>query len=372
MYEHIAKRLLSQEQLGLRRRLKVAPDSLIDFSSNDYLGLSRSKELWQLINDEIETNSLHHNGSTGSRLLTGNSGYTSQVESELASFFGGDAALILNSGYSANLAVLSSLPQRGDTILYDDRSHASLKDGARLSLAARFSFRHNDLNDLENKIRNASKGNIFVVAESVYSMDGDQAPLTDLVSLCEKYDACLIIDEAHSTGVDGPAGKGLAVKYNLQDRVPVRIYTFGKGMGVHGACIVGTKALCDYIVNFARPFIYTTAMTPHSIAAIRCAFKFVDAHPELQSELKNIIAEFKMRTPFLPEETKHDSPIQTFIVPGNENVRAASQKMMNHGIDVRPILSPTVPKGSERLRICLHAYNSAADVKLLADQLTDL
>jgi 8-amino-7-oxononanoate synthase len=362
----LQNRLNERTATGSLRSLRKTDSSLADFSSNDYLGLARSAELNSLIQQEGVHPQI--NGSTGSRLLTGNSTFTEQVEQELAVLFKTEAALIFNSGYAANLAVLSSLPKRGDTILYDERSHASIKDGMRLSLAARFPFRHNDVNDLEKKIRSVS-GNVFVVAESVYSMDGDESPLQQLAALCHTHGTHLIIDEAHSTGCHGEGGSGLICELMLHHQVPVRIYTFGKAMGIHGACVAGSNTLLSYLINFARPFIYTTAPDPRSIAAIKSSFAFLDQHPWLQHELREKIDLFRVHTKGLSALLPSRSAIQSFIIPGNANVKNASQKLNEAGLDVRPILSPTVAKGTERLRIILHTYNTNSEIEKLAQQL---
>src|SRR6187551_3588959 len=193
----LARQLTLRESEGIRRFLKADRQGLIDFTSNDYLGLARSQELSQAIAQKVNDGALKLNGATGSRLLSGNSNYAEQIEKKLAGIFKSESTLLFNSGYVANLGVLSSLPQRGDTILYDELAHACMKDGARLSLAKRFNFRHNDLNDLEAKLKLAS-GKIFIAVESIYSMDGDQCPLKELVTLSEKYGAHIILDEAHS------------------------------------------------------------------------------------------------------------------------------------------------------------------------------
>lgn len=286
----------------------------------------------------------------------------------LANIFKASRALIFNSGYAANLGVLSSLPQRGDTILYDELVHACIKDGARLSLAARFSFRHNDLNDLESKLKKA-QGKIFIAVESIYSMDGDQCPLEELVNLAERYHAFVILDEAHSTGVMGKSGSGLAVSLGVQSKVAVRVYTFGKAMGIHGACVVGSNQLIDYLINFSRPFIYTTALPPHSVASIECAFKYLDQHIDLQSTLQNRIKLFLDSTRWLTNRAHSKSAIQTAIFSGNDSTRLAAQKLQDNGFDVRPILSPTVPAGKERLRICIHTYNTDSEIVSLAESL---
>jgi 8-amino-7-oxononanoate synthase len=359
-----------QRKSGLIRNLKTGFEGLIDFASNDYLGLARSIELFEQINEEV-LGTAKRNGSTGSRLLTGNSSYTEQTEKFLAEIFQAESALIFNSGYSANLSVLSSIPQKDDTIIYDEHSHASIKDGARLSLAKRFAFRHNDLDDLELKIKK-STGRVYIIVESIYSMDGDECPLDDLCDLAEKYDACIVLDEAHSTGVMGENGNGMAIERSLHKKVFVRIYTFGKAMGIHGAVVVGTNSIRDYLINFARPFIYTTALSPHDIASVRCAFKYLTLNKNLQLNLKNNIEKFLSETVQVKNRTQSKSAIQTLIVPGNDNVRSVAKYLNEKGFDVRPILSPTVPKGLERLRISLHSFNSALEIEKFTSLLVNL
>jgi len=355
---------LDERKRNQNLRALSAPDSsLIDFTSNDYLGLARSPELFDSITSRLEQLRLNQNGATGSRLLSGNSVYQEEVERKLAGIFKSEASLILNSGYSANLAALSALPQRGDTILYDELSHASIKDGARLSLAKRFGFRHNDVNDLEKKLK-SSEGRIYIVVESVYSMNGDVCPLKDLVSLAQQYGASIILDEAHSTGVLGEYGNGLACSQGLHDQIDVRIYTFGKAMGVHGACISGSEKLRQYLTNFARPFIYTTALPPHSIAAIDCAFEFLSLNADLQEHLRKRISLYQQLTSSSNEESS--TAIQTVIIPGNQQVKEAARQLQQNGFDIRPILSPTVSAGGERLRICLHSCNTMEEITNLS------
>lgn len=355
---------LQQRQRENAFRKLVTPTSAVDFSSNDYLGLARSEELFRTIQAKSETLP-RRNGATGSRLLSGNAAYTEQVEQKLAQIFQAEAVLIFNSGYAANQAVLSCVPQRGDTIIYDELAHACIRDGVRLSFAAAFSFRHNDLADLEKKVKQA-RGNVFIAVESIYSMDGDVCPLNELFELAEQHKAFVIIDEAHSTGTVGPMGAGLSVAQGLHDKAAIRIYTFGKAMGCHGACIAGSKTLIDYLINFARPFIFTTAMASHGIAAIDCAFDYLAQNISLQQHLQQKINLFvtlskQAGIPILSSNTQ----IQGMIVPGNESVKKVAEKLQASGMDVRPILSPTVPKGKERLRICLHTFNSDAEIQNL-------
>ena len=343
---------------------RLSPNAnIVDFCSNDYLGLARSEKLKSLIECELLKFPNYKTGSTGSRLITGNVDYTESVEHSIAQFHKAEAGLIFNSGYDANLGVFGSLPQRGDTVIYDELIHASIRDGLRLSLADSFSFKHNDLNDLSFKIGNA-KGEIFVAVESVYSMDGDIAPLTEIASVCENKNACLIVDEAHATGVFGEKGVGLVVALNLEDKVYARVHTFGKAVGVHGAIVVGSNVLRNYLINFARSFIYTTALPLHSIASIKCAYDLLLISYNEINELRNLIQYFKLKSSkirgalFLSDET----PIQSLVLPGNNLVKEISTYIRKGGYDVRAIMSPTVPKGKERIRICLHSFNTKSQI----------
>lgn len=370
LHYFIQQRLKMRKEESSFRTLRPQ-SNLIDFTSNDYLGLARNEDLFEQVQKKTSEIS-HRNGATGSRLLSGNTDYTEDVEKKLAQIFNAEAALLFNSGYTANQAVLSSIPQKGDTILYDELSHACIRDGARLSFANRFSFLHNDLTDLEEKLKRA-RGNIFIVVESIYSMDGDHCPLEELTTLAGKYNATIILDEAHSTGVMGNHGSGYAASLGLTCEIPIRVYTFGKGMGVHGACVVGSKELIDYLINFARPFIFTTAMTPHSVASIECAFSYLSTHVELQQKLIEKINVFDRESKKVNvRKLTSITHIQGVIIPGNGNVKKAAQQLQTKGFDVRPILSPTVAKNSERLRICLHTFNSDDEIRNLVHELSSL
>lgn len=361
-----AKLKQRQEENSLRKLTNTIGH--VDFTSNDYLGLARSEELFQRINEQLKTLP-HTNGASGSRLLSGNSQYIEQVEQKLATIFKSEAALIFNSGYAANQGVLACIPRKGDTIIYDELVHACIRDGVRLSFAKHFSFKHNDLSDLEKKLQRAT-GTLFIAVESIYSMDGDECPLQELVALAKRYNAHIILDEAHSTGVIGPEGAGMAVSQGIEQQIAIRIYTFGKAMGCHGACVAGSKTLIDYLINFARPFIFTTAMPNHSVAAIDCSFQFLKTNIDLQNTLQQKINLFvslgkRMKLNTLNSNTQ----IQGVVLPGNNRVKTASEKLRSKGFDIRPILSPTVPKGSERLRICLHTFNSDEEIRNLISEL---
>lgn len=311
------------------------------------------------------------NGATGSRLLSGNASYIEQIEEFCAQFFQAESALIYSNGYAANVGLLSSIALKGDTIIYDEYSHASIKDGARLSLANRYSFFHNDVESLEKKLKIA-EGNVFVVIESIYSMDGDSAPLEQIVPLCKKYNAIIIVDEAHSTGVKGEYGEGLVIESGWKKDVDIRVHTFGKAVGVHGACIVGQKSLREYLINFSRSFIYSTAMSPYGYFAIKHALMFLKQH----SELKDVLSEnIKLLRSYLitqPNYIESSSPIQVIKYPGNDRVKSICKLLSEKGFDIRPILSPTVKKGEERIRCCVHTFNKESSIKLLGETLISL
>jgi 8-amino-7-oxononanoate synthase len=362
----IERKLDERRSAGTYRALK--PEShLVDFCSNDYLGFARSPELKNKIDEEVSHCGLVANGSTGSRLLSGNTVYTEKLEQQIASLHKSEAGLIFNSGYDANLGLFSSLPQRGDTILLDELVHASIIDGARLSHANRYSFRHNDLDSLEGKLKRA-KGICYVAIESVYSMDGDTPPIKEILELTEKYNASLIVDEAHAIGL---FPFGLVNQLDLQDRVFARVVTFGKALGCHGAIVLGGSLLKNYLVNYARSFIYTTAAPFHQVASVKMAYQRLQESTSEVERLKNNIALFKQK--ITPDNNypllNSDSAIQCLVLKSNEKAKELAARLQNAGLDVRPILSPTVPLGSERIRICLHSYNTEAEITLLTDNI---
>jgi 8-amino-7-oxononanoate synthase len=355
----LTKRLEKREHEGRLRTLSNRPQG-IDFISNDYLGLARSESQRGILQAIIKDRGLTDAGSTGSRLLSGNSEYIEEIEQYIAEFHQAEAALIFNSGYDANVGLFSSLPTRFDTVVYDQDVHASIRDGIRISSARSYSFKHNDLGDLKKKIELAA-GEIYVAVESLYSMDGSIAPLLEISKICNEHNAFLIVDEAHSIGVRGEKGEGLA-----NSAAFARVYTYGKALGCHGAAVAGSKDLKSFLINFARSFIYTTALPGHSIAAIESGYKaIIDAHPERQKLLDlSSYAAAALKT-----KCSYVSPILSVIIPGNERCRAACKILEKEGIAAGAILSPTVAKGEERLRICLHSYNSEAEIELLAQVL---
>jgi 8-amino-7-oxononanoate synthase len=360
--DFLLKKLDERQQQNAFRRLQL-PHGKIDFCSNDYLGIVHNRLIEQQLGGEAHSQYRH--GSTGSRLLAGNYALVEETEKMLAAFHEAEAGLIFNSGYDANLGLLSCVPQRGDTIIYDYLSHASLRDGIRLSFAQAFSFKHNDLADLEKRLQ-AATGTIFVVTESVFSMDGDMAPLNEISALCQQYGAHLVVDEAHATGVVGAKGAGLVQQLNLQSACFARVHTFGKAVGCHGAVILGSERLRNYLVNFCRSFIYSTALPEASVAAINCAYRlFPDMHKE-RAQLQQLIHTFQ-QAPIAWEKLVSGTPVQIVIIPGNDPVKKVAGALQAAGLDVRAILYPTVPVGKERLRIVLHAFNSTEELELVID-----
>lgn len=362
---YLKSKLDERQAAGSYRTLKPE-NELIDFCSNDYLGFARSAALKNAIDTEIANHPHTLNGSTGSRLISGNLQYTEALENEIAAFHECEAGLLFNSGYDANLGLLSSLAQRGDTIILDELIHASVIDGARLSHANRYSFKHNNMDALEAKLKQA-KGTCYVVVESVYSMDGDSAHLDDILDLTEQYGANLIVDEAHALGL---FQKGLV--FGRQSRVFATVVTFGKALGCHGAIVLGSQSLRNYLINFARSFIYTTAPSFHSLASIKMAYQLLDKSADDIINLRYNIGFFKksMQTGSSTGLINSDSAIQCVVLNSNDKARQAANILQNNGLDVRPILSPTVAAGTERLRVCLHSFNALNDITLLALTIT--
>lgn len=352
------KYLLTQREEANAFRFLRQSEGLIDFCSNDYLGLAQRGEEFQ--GKQIK-------GSGGSRLLAGNYPEIEEFESFLAEFHQSESALLFNSGYNANVGFFSAVPQKGDTIFYDELIHASIKDGMRLSFAKSYSFKHNDINDLKNKLKRA-EGDVYVVVESVYSMDGDSAPLVELAALCEEEVLCLVVDEAHGVGVFGDNGEGLVQALGLEEKVPVRIVTFGKAIGAHGAAVISNKLIKDFLINFCRSFIYTTALPPHAIQSLQSSYAALKTE-SLSEELAKKIKIFKSQFSNLDSQflTSSSSSIQCVLFSGNELVESVSKELVGAGFDVRPVMSPTVKKGEERIRICLHVFNSDEEIINLAN-----
>jgi len=379
--ENLIQKLENRKQNNSLRKLPVF-NNLVDFSSNDYIGFSKSEPIFKLTHAYLLENEIFQNGASGSRLISGNHSLYQITETFIAEFHDAESALIFNSGYDANVGFFSAVPQRNDVILYDELSHASIRDGIVMSNAKSYKFNHNDFEDLERLIikfqasipefRDQSPINIYIVTETVFSMDGDSSNLEELVALSEKYNCYLIVDEAHTLGVFGEKGEGLMQYLNLHNKIFARIMTFGKGLGCHGAAILGSSDLKEYLVNFARSFIYTTGLSPHAVATILVAYQQLQVEKETIEKLRQNIILFNQQKNLLglkPMFVRSKSAIQSAIVPGNENAKQLAQQLQDKGFDIKAILSPTVPEGQERLRFCIHSYNSEEEINQVLELL---
>ncbi len=380
-YTHLFDNFLQESlekrrAVGLERKLLLT-DDLIDFSSNDYLGFAQNPSF----NAVAITQKTAH-GSTGSRLISGNSRLAEQTETLIATFHNAEAALIFNTGYMANVGLFSSIGDKNSCFIYDEYIHASVHDGMRLSLAQRVKFKHNDVNDLVKKLENTVEArnpdNIgegvkkYVAIESLYSMDGDFAPLKEIAEICQTYNAALIVDEAHATGVFGAKGEGIVIHLGLESAVWARVYTFGKALGVHGAAVVGSDLLRQFLINYARSFIFTTSLPSLTYHHIQHAYRLLPQAD--RTKLFELIEYFIKKSSSCINSKSHfilnpSSPIQGIGLPNNQEVVSLAQHLFQKGIFAKAILSPTVPKGTERIRICLHSTHTFVQIDQLFEAL---
>jgi 8-amino-7-oxononanoate synthase len=342
----LKKRLLEQEHSGILRSLK-REENLIDFCSNDYLGFARSDTLIEQTKKAFVA--LEKLGSTGSRLLTGNDIFKEELEKKIAHYHHAEAALLFSSGYTANLGLFSSILQRDATVLYDEKLHASARDGICLSRARGYSWRHNDLEHLESLLKKSGDG-AYVATEGIYSINGNLTPIQELAYLCKRYEAHLIVDEAHSFGF---FPKGIVSAFNLEQDCFARIITFSKALGNIGGAILGSSFLKHYLINFSRPQIYTTALPHYVTLALHCAYQFLESQPELP---------FKLRA--LTTHCGITSPI-AWIPCQKGSAKGLSLDLKKERFDVRPLFYPTVPMGEEGLRIVLHVFNTKEEINRL-------
>ncbi|MBY0558283.1 8-amino-7-oxononanoate synthase [Hyphomicrobium sp.] len=353
---------------GRLRTLETAHG--IDFTSNDYLGLAQSRQLAQAVERAVARGVPV--GAGGSRLLRGNHEEHEALEQEAARFFGGETALFFGGGFIANSALLSTLPSRGDLIVYDEFIHASAHDGMRLSKANSVAVRHNDAQAFEDSItawrRDGGTGQPWIVIESLYSMDGDRAPISDLFDIARRHDAMLIIDEAHATGVFGARGRGLAADLEGNDNV-ISLHTCGKALGAMGALVIGPRVIRDFLVNRGRPFIYATAPSPLIAATVRAALKICETQPERRERLMNLVAhaerELTAKTRFRPS----GSQILPLVVGGDVPAVTLARSMQSRGYDIRAIRPPTVPEGTSRLRLTITLNVDEVAITRLVDDI---
>lgn len=367
---YLLKALAEREQNGLLRKLTYDLPG-IDFCSNDYLGFSKlgllDAKLHMLALGNSEKDEPVRFGATGSRLISGNSRLIEDAEKQIAMFHHGQSALIFNSGYDANLGLLSSVPQKTDLILYDELVHASIYDGIRLSHATHYKFRHNDTGELEEQIQRHLKNfeNIYVVVESVYALNGDSSPLLELVEICQDFkNIFLIVDEAHAIGVFGNQGRGLCNALSIEKKIFARIYTYGKAMGCHGASIVGSEVLRNYLINFSRTFIYTTALPYYSIEAIKHSYQLL-IETNQKDLLQSNIAYFYSKAGSMKNCVKSQSAVHALTLGNNEMVDRVEKELKEKKIHVRSMKSPMVKPGQERIRFSIHAFNTKEEIDLL-------
>ncbi|KAA2223273.1 aminotransferase class I/II-fold pyridoxal phosphate-dependent enzyme [Chryseobacterium sediminis] len=344
-----------RKEEGTLRRLRPQSDG-IDFYSNDYLGFAKSKELQHLLLQKITNNPQLLSGSTGSRLISGNSDIAVSVENYIAQKHQFESALLFPSGYNANLALFSTLPSRHDVVIVDEQIHRSVHDACKLSNAKKLKFKHNDIEDLESILKR-QQGHCYIAIESLYSMEGDFAPIQEIAELANQYKASLIVDEAHAFGV---FGYGLIERYQLQHQVSAAVVTYGKALGAHGATILCNETEKSYLINFAGPFIYSTSAQDFQWMSIQTGYEFLDQNPGLAGELQDNIKIFRSQNLESPSAEK--SPVQAIIIPDNQKLKQLQDTLSENGFLTYAIYSPTVKEESERLRICLHSFNTKKEI----------
>jgi len=359
-------------ELATRSRARqLAARAGRDFSSNDYLGLASDPALTDAVRAAMDAGVPI--GSGGSRLLRGNHAAHEQLEADAAAFFGAEAALYFSTGYAANAALLSTLPQRGDLILHDALIHASAHEGMRLSRAEARSAAHNDVGDFEDAIldwrHEGGTGRVWIAVESLYSMDGDQAPLADLAALADRQDAILIVDEAHATGVFGERGRGLAARLAGRENL-ITLHTCGKALGCEGALLCAPQVVRDFLINRGRAFIFSTAPSPLMAAAVSASLRLIAA-PERRERLHALVARAEaLLAPAGVQAT--GSQILPLVIGEDARTMAMAAELQRLGFDVRGIRPPTVPAGTSRLRISLTLNVDEDDIAALAQALGEL
>ncbi|WP_415327294.1 aminotransferase class I/II-fold pyridoxal phosphate-dependent enzyme [Chryseobacterium sp. MMS23-Vi53] len=363
-FYHFQEALEKRKENGTLRILKQKQEG-IDFYSNDYLGLVGNKDFQDLLLKKITENPELLKGSTGSRLISGNSFVVVETEEFIAKEHQYESALLFPSGYNANLALFSALPTRHDTIIVDEQIHRSVHDACKMSNTKKLKFKHNDVKDLERVLKKQN-GLCYVAIESLYSMDGDLASINEIAEITEKYNANLIVDEAHAFGV---FGYGLVDKFQLQNKVLATVITYGKALGTHGAAILTNDLIKSYLINFASPFIYSTSAHDFLWMTIKEGYYFFNQNKELSIKLQENIKIFRQQD--LKSPSSENSPIQAIVVPDNHQLRALKEILFDNGFLTYAVFSPTVKVGTERLRICLHSFNTEEEIIALTRIIRD-
>jgi 8-amino-7-oxononanoate synthase len=368
--EEHQRQLMALAERGRHRRLITREGR--DFASNDYLGLSRDPFIAQAVADAI-TKGVPV-GSGGSRLLRGNAPEHEALEEKAARFFGSEGALFLSTGFAANTALFATLPQKGDLILADELIHASAHDGLRMARAEHRFARHNDVEAFRAAIRDwragGGKGRVWIAFETLYSMDGDIAPVADYAALARAEDAWLLLDEAHATGVYGPQGRGLGAALEGLDNV-VSLHTCGKALGVEGALVCAPAVIKDYLLNRARPFIFSTAPSPLMAVAVSAALDRIAGGEDLRERLSTLRAHADRTICARFGLPASNSQIIPVILGDDKRTMRVAETLQATGFDVRGIRPPTVPRGTSRLRLSLTLNVNEADISALADAMAD-
>lgn len=346
------------------RKLEVPNKSLIDFWSNDYLGLSKHAELQSYLKGAISEMGHLYIGATGSRLISGNYARLEQLESFLAKSMQAGSATFFPSTYLANIALLGSLATRHDTYVIDVSCHASLKEGVRLSQAQKLTFFHNEVQHLERQL-NQAKGQTYVVTESLFSMEGDFSPLGEILSVCKEKGAILIVDEAHASGLFGAGGSGLVEETGLVQDDVVRIVGFGKAFGQAGGTVLGPANLKPWMSNFALPFIYSTAPSPVQVETLSQTLHWLEPKLQgLQVAFRQNLKRCNSQWSLVSRATQH-SPIQQLMCSSVQDARRLADVLRMHNIGAKAILPPTVPEGRQQLRFTWHLFNTMEEMELL-------
>jgi 8-amino-7-oxononanoate synthase len=380
-FTQLQQDLDERNALGLLRQRRMlqspqAPHIIVDgksylsFCSNDYLGLANHPRLIAALQQGAQQ---HGVGAGAAHLVSGHGATHHQLEHELAAFVGKPAALLFSTGYMANLGVVQALVNRGDTVLADKLNHASLNDAMQLSRAAVKRYRHNDMAHLAQLLEQAGSGRKLVITDAVFSMDGDLARLPELLALCERYDAWLLIDDAHGFGVLGGQGRGSLVHFRLDSPRIIYMATLGKAAGVFGAFVAAERVVIDTLVNHARSYVYTTATPPALASALLESLRQIENGDGLRSHLLRLIAQLRSGLRGLPWSVMPSATaIQPLLVGSNQAASNLSDRLRESGIWVAAIRPPTVPSGTARLRITLSAAHRAADVTRLIEALHEL
>lgn len=359
---------------GLERKSRLRTLSArngIDFTSNDYLGLANSPRLKAAITAALDRGVPV--GAGGSRLLRGNHIEHEALEAEAAGFFGVEKVLYFGSGFAANTALFATLPQRGDLIVCDALIHASVHEGVSSSKADTVFAAHNDVDAFDTAIsdwrRKGGKGHPWIAIESLYSMDGDTAPIAELAALADRHDGFLVIDEAHATGIYGPQGRGLAAGLENRDNVLV-LHTCGKAMGLSGALLQLPATLGDYLVNRARNFIYSTAPSPLMAAGVREALRMIADEPQRRQQLQDLTGLAGSLAASLLGLEPSGSQIMPILIGDNFRAMRVAAAMRAEGFDIRAIRPPTVSEGTARLRLSITLNVSESQIRQMFDRLS--